>query len=200
MKRKKILPILLAILILFSTGCTKYLSDSNRKRITNETTGQAVTSNILCLPENKENIELYEKYQKNLDVEYKKLNSCEKFSLTELKYKGLWESLFVKPLAWLIIKIGILVKNYGLSVMIIGIIIRLVLMPFTKKALLQSEQMKKAQPEIEKLQRKYGKSPSQEDSARMSQEMMMIYKKYNINPMSSCLFSFLQLPLFFVFL
>lgn len=199
MKKKKILPILLAVLILFSTGCTKYLSDSNNKRVTNKTTGQAVTSNILCLPEDEDNIKLYEKYQKNLDVNYKKLNSCEDFSPTDLKYQGLWESIFVKPLAWLIIKIGILVKNYGLSVMIIGIIIRLVLMPFTKKALLQSEQMKKAQPEIEKLQRKYGKTPSQEDSARMSQEMMMIYKKYNINPTSGCLFSFLQLPLFIAF-
>ena len=200
MKKKKILPILLAVLILFSTGCTKYLSDSNNKRVTNKATGQAVTSNILCLPEDEDNIKLYEKYQKNLDVNYKKLNSCEDFSPTDLKYQGLWESIFVKPLAWLIIKIGILVKNYGLSVMIIGIIIRLVLMPFTKKALLQSEQMKKAQPEIEKLQRKYGKTPSQEDSARMSQEMMMIYKKYNISPLSGCLTSFIQLPILFAFL
>ena len=199
MKRQKWLAVVLAVLILFSTGCTKYLSVDN-KRITNEKTGQAVTSNILCLPENEENVKIYEKYKKDLKVDYNKLTKCKNFNPTKIKYEGLWESIFIKPLAWLIIKIGILVKNYGLAVMILGIIIRLLLIPSTKKTLMQSEQMKKAQPEIEKIQRKYGNTKNQADATMMSQEMMMVYKKYNISPLSSCLTSFIQLPILFAFL
>ena len=199
MKKQKWLGLVLAVLILVSTGCTKYLNVDN-KRITNPKTGQAVTSNILCLPENEDNIKIYEKYKKDLKVDYKKLTKCEEFNPTNLKYEGLWESIFIKPLAWLIIKIGMLVKNYGLAVMILGILIRLVLIPSTKKTLMQSEQMKKAQPEIEKIQRKYGNTRNQADASMMSQEMMMVYKKYNISPMSSCLTSFIQLPILFAFL
>ena len=56
MKRKKSTKIVILLLLLLSltTGCTKYLSDDNKKRITNEKTGQSLTSNILCQPEEKE--------------------------------------------------------------------------------------------------------------------------------------------------
>jgi len=64
---------------------------------------------------------------------------------------------------------------------------------------MQSELMKKAQPELERLQKKYEKRQDQESMMKQSQEMMMIYKKYNISPMSGCLFSFIQLPLFIAF-
>ena len=62
--------------------------------------------------------------------------------------------------------------------------------------------MKKVQPELERLEKKYaGKDQNDQQVMMMkSQEMMMIYKKYNINPLSGCLMSFLQLPLFIAFL
>ena len=60
--------------------------------------------------------------------------------------------------------------------------------------------MKKAQKDIDRLEKKYKGKDDKESMMAKSQEMMMIYKKYNINPMSSCLFSFLQLPIFFAFL
>ena len=65
---------------------------------------------------------------------------------------------------------------------------------------MQSELLKKAQPELEKLERKYANKTDQESMMRKSQETLNIYTKYNINPMSSCLGAFLQLPLFFAFL
>ena len=64
---------------------------------------------------------------------------------------------------------------------------------------MQSELMKKAQPEITRIQNKYKDKQDQESLTRQSQEMMMVYKKYNINPMSGCLFSMIQLPLFIAF-
>ena len=72
-------------------------------------------------------------------------------------------------------------------------------MPFTKKAALQSENLKKAQPELERLEKKYKDKTDQNSMLLKNQEMLGIYKKYEINPMSSCLFSMLQIPLFFAF-
>lgn len=64
---------------------------------------------------------------------------------------------------------------------------------------MQSELMKKAQPEIEKITKKYKDKQDQESMMRQSQEMMMVYKKYKISPMSGCIFAMLQLPLFIAF-
>ena len=65
---------------------------------------------------------------------------------------------------------------------------------------MQSELMNDAKKDLDKLEKKYIGRDSQEDQMAKSQEMLMIYKKYNINPMGGCLVSFIQLPLFFAFL
>lgn len=199
MKNKKLIIIIMLFLAL--TGCTKYLSDDNNKRITNEKTGQSLTSNILCKPTDKELVSIYEKYSDNMEVKINKLPDCSKMKIYDKSnYNGLWVQLFVRPLAWIIIKLGILVKNYGLSVMLVGLALRLILMPFSAKTVKQSENMKKAQPEIERLERKYKDKTDSESMMQKSQETMLIYKKYNINPVGGCLVSFIQLPLFFAFL
>lgn len=136
-----------------------------------------------------------------MDVKLEDLPKCSKMKVYDKKaYNGLWVQLFVRPLAWVILKLGEFVGNYGLSVMIVGIIIRLILLPFSAKTAGQQENMRKAQPEIERLEKKYQNKTDQESMMRKSEETLMIYKKYNINPMSSCLVSFIQLPLFFAFL
>ena len=199
MKNKKMIIIMLIFLAL--TGCTKYLSDDNNKRITNEKTGQSLTSNILCKPKDKELKSIYEKYSDNMEVKIKELPECEDMKIYDKKnYNGLWVQLFVRPLAWIIIRLGLLVKNYGVSVMLVGLALRLILMPFSAKTVKQSENMKKAQPEIERLERKYKDKTDSESMMQKSQETMLIYKKYNINPVGGCLISFIQLPLFFAFL
>lgn len=188
MKNKKIIMIILCIFML--TGCTKILKDSEKKVVKNPETGQAITENIICKPTDKDAIKIYE--DNNVDIS--KLPECEKF--TPLKnYEGLWTSLFVKPLAWLIIKIESLVKKPGLAIIISCLLIRLVLYPLTRKTAMQSELIKKASPELEKLEKKYKDKTSTEDQQRKAQEMMLIYQKYQINPISGCLLSFLQIPL-----
>lgn len=197
---KKLIFIIMLALTL-TTGCTKYLSDNDKKRITNEKTGQSLTSNILCKPEEKELTAIYEKYEKNMEVKLKDLPSCEKLKIYNKKtYNGLWVQLFVMPIAWLIIKLGLLVKNYGISVMLIGLALRIILLPLSLKTAKQSENMKKAQPELEKLEKKYKDKTDSDSMMQKSQETMLIYKKYDINPVSGCLVSFIQLPLFFAFL
>jgi len=189
MKRIKILAIVLLTLTL--TGCTKNLKDG-KQIVQNPETGQSLVSNILCKPENELTIDIYKQHNVDLD----KLPECKNFKITSNGYEGLWTTLFVKPLAFLIVKVGSLVNNYGLAVIILTILLKSVMIPITKKTLMQTENMKKAKPELDKLEKKYKGRTDQESMMQKSQEMMMIYKKYNINPLSSCLITFIQIPLF----
>ena len=195
--------ILMCILTL--TGCTKYIKGDNKKVIQNKETGQNVVKNILCQPEDKNLIKIYKDYNKSKaakkqgKVDIDKLPECENMKVTDGKYEGIWTSIFVKPLAWVIIQLGNLVKSYGLGLILATLLIRFAVFPFTKKAAIQSEMMKKAKPDLEKLEKKYKNKKDQDSMMKKSQEMMVIYKKYNISPMSGCLFSLIQIPLFFAF-
>lgn len=199
MKKKKnnnLKKILIMLVLVFSlTGCTTILKDSDGKAVQNKTTGQSLTKNILCQPLEKETIELYEKNK----VDVSELPKCSEMNIVSGNYEGIWTTVFVKPLAWVIIQIGEIFKNYGLAIIVTTLLIRLITMPFTKKAALQSENLKKAQPELERLEKKYKNKTDQNSMLQKNQEMLGIYKKYEINPMSSCLFSLLQIPLFFAF-
>lgn len=202
--KNKIKIIVILVLMLSMTGCTKYLKDDKNKNVVNEATGQTLTQNILCLPEDETTLELYEKYNEtasdNKKVNLDSLPSCATFSVTEGEYDGLWATVFVKPLAWLIINLGKFFKSYGVALIVATLLIRLVMVSFTKKQAMQSENLKLARPELDKLEKKYKNRTDQEAMMQKSQETMMIYKKYNINPLSGCLFSFIQIPLFFAFL
>lgn len=201
--KNKILKVSLIIIMLFSlTGCTKYMKDENKKIIQNEATGQNLPSNILCRPEDETTLKIYKEYNKttkNKKVELDKLSTCKNMPIKSKNYEGLWVTIFVQPLAWLIIQIGNLVKSYGLAIILCTLLIRGICYPITKKTAMQSEKLKQAQPKLNKLEQKYKNKTDQQSMMQKSQEMMMIYKEYEINPMSGCLFSFLQIPLFFAF-
>lgn len=127
---------------------------------------------------------------------------CEEFTITSGKYDGLWTAIFVKPLAWVILFFGKITGSFGLGLIITSILIRVIVFPLTKKSTVQTEAMKNIQPELDRLEKKYaGKDQNDREVMMMkSQEMMAIYKKNNINPVSGCLPALLQLPLFIAFL
>lgn len=196
MKNKKIKKVaILSIAILLLTGCTTTLVDSKKQAVKNPETGQSLTENILCQPENEKTVKIYEKNKVNV----KKLPKCDNFKVTFGGYEGLWTSIFVKPLAYIILKLGKLVNSFAISIIIITVILRFILFPFTKKMALQSEMMKQASPELERIRKKYEGKTDEASLMRQNQEMLMVYKKYNFNPLSSCLVSFIQLPLFLAF-
>ena len=197
--KKKYKLLIIAFLLLVCTGCTKQLKDG-KTVVTNESTGQSLTANIICKPSDENLYNKYEEYDSKLQVSLEDLPECKNFTPNKIKYKSLWESIFIKPLAWLILKFGYLVKNMGIAVMVIGLIIRLVMLPIQIKTVKQSENMKKAQPAIAKIEKKYENKTDQDSLMAKSQETMMVYKKYGINPVSGCLLAFIQLPLFFAFL
>ena len=194
--KKKIL--LLFLILITLSGCTKRFSITQ-----DDKTQKSYVSNILCKPETEELINVYlnsEDELKKVKVNYNDLPSCKNLKINSGGYEGLWTSFFVKPLAWFIIKIGLLVKNNGVAIMIVGLLLRLALFPISKKSTNMSENMKKAQKDLNRIEKKYQGKDDKESMMAKSQEMMMIYKKYDINPMSSCLFAFLQMPIFFAFL
>lgn len=190
---------ILFLLMFTLCGCTKRFN--TEVDINGEKSQKSYVSNIICKPESKDLQDVYSNNQDNLLVDYDKLPACKDLKINSGGYESLWTSFFVKPLAWVIVKVGLLVKNYGLAIMIVGLILRIIMFPLSKKSANMSENMKKAQKDLDKLERKYrGKENDRDAMMSKSQEMLLIYKKYDINPMSGCLFSFLQLPIFFAFL
>lgn len=182
-------------LLALTTGCTKTLTDNENKPVKNERTGQTLTENIICKPTNEETANLY----KDNKIKIDKLPECDEFKITSGKYEGLWTSFFVKPLAFFLLVLGKYIGNYGISVILISLIIRMIAFPITRKTAMQSELIKKAQPELNRIQKKYANKQDQESMIRQNQEMMAVYQKYKINPLSGCLFSFIQLPIFIAF-
>ena len=201
---KKTIKILLLILSLaMLTGCTKTLTGEDKKPVKYEETGKALTENVLCRPTDENVVNIYK--ENNVDID--KLPKCETFKPFS-EYEGLWTTIFVKPLAWAIINIGLLLEKIGLgkglangfAIVISCLVIRLILYPLTRKTAMQSEKLKEVQPQLEKLEKKYKDKTSEEDQKREAEEMMAIYSKNKINPLSSCLLSFIQIPLLFAFL
>jgi YidC/Oxa1 family membrane protein insertase len=90
--------------------------------------------------------------------------------------------------------------NYGLAVMAITFIIRMVLMPLiikqTKQQKKMQESLKVIKPELENLQKKYKESKTPEEIQKNQEEIVQLYRKYQINPLSiGCLPMLIQLPI-----
>lgn len=223
MKNKILKAAITVFAVMSMTGCTKYVK-IEKQQIKYKETGQILVKNILCKTDTTEQKynKAYNDYIEDLksnkkiskekqeaaiktisktkkDMNIKSLSKCDNMKVTG-SYDGLWTTLFVRPLAWVIIKLGQLLKSYGLSLIIITIIIRLIVWPITKKTAMQSENMKKAQPELMKLEKKYQNKTDRDSLLKKTQEQTLLYKKYNISPFSSCLFALIQIPLFFAFL
>lgn len=195
MKNKKIAILIVSLLLL--CGCTKRFTITDKN---DEKNSKSYVSNILCTPESDDLQKIYSENNDKLLVDYEKLPRCKNLKINSGGYEGLWTSIFVKPLAWIIVKVGLLVKNNGLAIMIVGLLLRACLLPISLKSTNMSKNMQKAQKDLERLEKKYAGKEDKDAMMAKSQEMMLIYKKYDINPLSSCLFAFLQLPIFFAFL
>lgn len=199
MKKIKIGILVLLVFSLTACGNSNYIINDG-KPVEYEKTGQILQKDILCKPEDEELDKLYGEYKDQTKISYDKLPKCSEFKLSSNEADGIWEGIFVKPLAFLILKLGYFINSFGLSVILIGLAIRLVLLPISRKTMKQSSNMKKAQPEIARIEKKYAGKNDNESMLLKSQEMMLVYKKYNISPFGSCLLAFIQLPLFFAFL
>ena len=83
------------------------------------------------------------------------------------------------------------VKNWGLAIILLTLMINLILFPLTIKSFTSMHQMKKIQPHMQKLKELHKDNPQ-----KLNKEMMELYKKYNVNPLGGCLPLLLQMPIF----
>ena len=121
-------------------------------------------------------------------------------SITPETASGLWDKVFVLPLATFITFLyNILSQNLGLAIILATAIVRLVLMPLYLKSNKTSAIMQEIQPEMQRIQKKYENKTDQASQVKMQTEMMDLYKKYNYNPMMGCILPFLQMPVFLAF-
>ncbi|MBQ7811169.1 MAG: membrane protein insertase YidC [Bacteroidales bacterium] len=90
--------------------------------------------------------------------------------------------------------LGKFIKNYGLIILLMTIIIKLVIMPLTLKSYKSSAKMQVIKPEMDKINQKY---PNEKDAMKKQQATMELYQKAGISPMGGCLPMLLQFPILF---
>jgi len=84
------------------------------------------------------------------------------------------------------------VHNYGIAIILLTILIKLIFYPLTNKSYESMKKMKEIQPQIQRLKEMY-----KDDKARLNQEIMQLYRRYKVNPFGGCLPIIIQIPVFF---
>ena len=90
--------------------------------------------------------------------------------------------------------LGKFIKNYGLVILLMTLLIKLIISPLTMKSYKSSAKMQVLKPEIDKLNAKY---PSEKDAMKKQQAMMELYRKAGVSPAGGCLPMLLQMPILF---
>jgi YidC/Oxa1 family membrane protein insertase len=103
-----------------------------------------------------------------------------------------WFYFLTKPLFWLLEMFFKLVGNFGVAILIVTVLIKAVFFPLANKSYESMSKMKKLQPEMERLKQLYP-----DDRMKQQQELMALYKKEKVSPLSGCLPILLQIPVFF---
>lgn len=102
-----------------------------------------------------------------------------------------WFGILAKPMFWLMKQFFDITNNYGIAIILLTIVVRIILFYPSLKSAMAMEEMKKLQPQLTALREKYKKDPS-----KMNAEMMKMYKDHKVNPVGGCLPMLLQLPFF----
>jgi YidC/Oxa1 family membrane protein insertase len=122
------------------------------------------------------------------------------YSLLKEQNVGLENAIdFGDWLKWLAIPLLVSLKflygyvhNYGLAIIVLTILIKLIFWPLGNKSYKSMKEMQKLQPKMAALREKY-----KDDKARLSQESMALYKTHKVNPLGGCLPMIVQIPVFF---
>ena len=83
------------------------------------------------------------------------------------------------------------IPSYGVAILLLTVIVRVILLPLTIKQTRSMQEMGKIQPQVKALQRKY-----KGDRQKMNEEMMKLYREHKVNPLGGCLPLVLQIPVF----
>ncbi len=100
-------------------------------------------------------------------------------------------TVVAKPLLWFLKLTHTVTKNFGIDIIILSILIKIIFLPLTQISMKSMKEMQKVQPEMNRLKEQF-----KNDKARLQQEIMLLYKRRKINPMSGCLPMLIQIPVF----
>lgn len=102
-----------------------------------------------------------------------------------------WFTIIAKPLLQLLNFLYGIFGNYGVAIIMLTLVIKLIFWPLSAKSYKSMARMKELQPKIDKLKERYG-----DDREKMNQEMMQLWKTHKVNPFSGCLPILVQIPVF----
>ncbi|MFE8704076.1 YidC family membrane integrase SpoIIIJ [Cytobacillus sp. FJAT-54145] len=109
--------------------------------------------------------------------------------------EGFWNEYIVYPLSLLIVKAAELAGgNFGVSIILVTILIRLVILPLMIKQTKSSKAMQALQPEMQKLKEKYS-SKDQKTQQKLQQETMALFQQHGVNPLAGCFPLIVQMPI-----
>ncbi len=103
-----------------------------------------------------------------------------------------WFTFLAKPLLLVLRWFYKYTHNYGVAIILLTVIIKIIFWPLTHKSYKSMQVMKKIQPKIAQVREKY-----KDDREKLNQELMMLYRTYKVNPLGGCLPMVLQIPVFF---
>jgi YidC/Oxa1 family membrane protein insertase len=101
-------------------------------------------------------------------------------------------SFLALPIRWLLLLFQGWVVNWGLAIIVLTIVIKLLLFPVTQKGYTSMEKMKRVQPKLSVLQKKY-----ENDRMKLAEEQMKLFKDEGVSPMGGCLPMIAQMPIYF---
>lgn len=103
---------------------------------------------------------------------------------------GMWRWICY-PIVWVLNFFNSLIPNYGIAIILLTILVRLIFWPLTHKSTVGMKKMQELQPKMKEIQAKFKDNPQ-----RLQQETWALYRSEKVNPMSSCLPMLVQIPVF----
>lgn len=117
----------------------------------------------------------------------------QKINTEEMLEGGIWSKFFVFPISYLLdLFADVFWNQYGISIFLLTIIIRLLVLPLNIKQYRSSKAMQALQPELKKIRDKYKDDPQQQQ-----QETMKLFQKHGVNPLAGCFPILIQMPILF---
>ena len=152
---------------------------------------------ISLMPDNDNSPQVFIHAKDSIDLSgyagpknYRDLASLNKELTDAIEYG--WFTFIAKPMFLLLQYIHDYVGNWGWTIVLVTILIKLILYPLSYKGMVSMNKLKELSPKIKEIQEKY-----KNDKQKSGAKMMEFYKKEGVNPMGGCLPILLQIPVFF---
>ncbi len=108
-----------------------------------------------------------------------------------IPYLGIWQTVIVQPISWLLLVLYNFTSNYGLAIILFTLITKIILLPFSAKSKKGMMAMQRFNPKLKELEAKY-----KNDKEKYNQELQKLYQQEKVNPLSGCIWALIPWPIF----